>query len=87
MKSKYHFSFEDLKVYQKAMGFGELVLNQLKKFPKIKAYRLSSQFAGDADSIAFNIAEVTGSSDAKFLNYLGIERDTQRNVFRQLQKD
>jgi len=78
MKSKYHFNFEDLKVYQKAMDFGEIVHNQLKKFPKIEDYRLSSQFARTADSIAFNIAEGSGSSDARFLNYLGISRDSSR---------
>lgn len=78
MKSKYHFNFEDLKVYQKAMDFGEIVHNQLKKFPKIEDYRLSSQFARAADSIAFNIAEGSGSSDARFLNYLGISRDSSR---------
>jgi four helix bundle protein len=78
MKSKYHFNFEELKVYQKAMDFGEIVHHQLKKFPKIEDYRLSSQFARAADSIAFNIAEGSGSSDARFLNYLGISRDSSR---------
>ena len=78
MNSKYHFSFEDLKVYQKAIEFGEIVYKQLEKFPKIEDYRLSSQFARAADSIAFNIAEGSGSSDARFLNYLGISRDSSR---------
>lgn len=78
MKIKYHFNFEELKVYQKAMDFGEIVHHQLKKFPKIEDYRLSSQFARAADSIAFNIAEGSGSSDARFLNYLGISRDSSR---------
>jgi len=77
-KSKYHFKFEDLIVYQKAMEFGEIVHKQLKNFPKIEDYRLSSQFARDADSIGFNIAEGSGSSDARFLNYLGISRDSLR---------
>ncbi|MEO2058507.1 MAG: four helix bundle protein [Mesonia sp.] len=78
MKSKYHFNFEDLKVYQKAIDYGELVHHQLKSFPKIEDYRLSSQFARAADSIAFNIAEGSGSSDASFLNYLRIARDSSR---------
>jgi four helix bundle protein len=60
------------------MEFGEIVHNQLKSFPKIEDYRLSSQFARAADSIAFNIAEGSGSSDARFLNYLGISRDSSR---------
>lgn len=78
MKSEYHFNFEDLKVYQKAIEFGEMVYNQLKDFPKIEDYRLASQFARAADSIAFNIAEGAGSSDAMFLNYLRIARDSSR---------
>jgi four helix bundle protein len=78
MKSQYHFNFEDLKVYQKAMEYGEIVHNQVKDFPKIEDYRLSSQFARAADSIAFNIAEGSGSTDASFLNYLRIARDSSR---------
>ncbi|PNQ73830.1 four helix bundle protein [Hanstruepera neustonica] len=78
MKSKYHFNFEELKVYQKAIEYGELVHQQLNDFPKIEDYRLSSQFARAADSIAFNIAEGSGSSDAVFLNYLRIARDSSK---------
>jgi len=33
-KSAYHFNFEDLLVYQKAMEFGEVVEKLLVKFPK-----------------------------------------------------
>lgn len=60
------------------MDFGEIVFSQLEKFPKIEDYRLSSQFSRAADSIAFNIAEGSGSSDASFLNYLRIARDSSR---------
>ncbi len=49
---------------------------QLNEFPKFEDYRLSSQFARAADSIAFNIAEGSGSSDTSFLNYLRIARDS-----------
>ena len=78
MKSEHHFNFEELKVYQKAIEYGELVHKQLKDFPRIEDYRLSSQFARAADSVAFNIAEGSGSSDASFLNYLRIARDSSR---------
>jgi four helix bundle protein len=78
MKSEHHFKFEELKVYQKAIDFGEIVHSQVSSFPKIEDYRLSSQFARAADSIAFNIAEGSGSSDASFLNYLRIARDSSR---------
>lgn len=78
MKSEYHFSFEELKVYQKAIEFGEVVHSQISNFPKIEEYRLSTQFARAADSIAFNIAEGSGSTDASFINYLRIARDSAR---------
>lgn len=70
MKSKYHFRFEDLNVYQKAIHFGEVVNNQVNTFPQKEMYRLSSQFVRAADSIAFNIAEGSGSTDANFNRYL-----------------
>lgn len=78
MESEFHFKFEDLIVYQKAIEFGEIVHSQVSTFPKIEDYRLSAQFARAADSIAFNIAEGSGSSDASFLNYLRIARYSSR---------
>lgn len=78
MESEFHFKFEDLIVYQKAIEFGEIVHSQISTFPKIEDYRLSAQFARAADSIAFNIAEGSGSSDASFLNYLRIARESSR---------
>ncbi|WP_417854478.1 four helix bundle protein [Xanthomarina gelatinilytica] len=78
MKSQYHFNFEELIVYQKAIEYGELVHKQLNNFTKIEDYRLSFQFASVADSVTFNIAEGSGSSDAGFLNYLKIARDSSR---------
>ncbi|WP_317044407.1 four helix bundle protein [Nonlabens sp. MB-3u-79] len=33
-ESEYHFSFENLKVYQKAMDFGEVVNELVEQFPK-----------------------------------------------------
>ena len=68
-KSKYHFKFEDLQIYQKAIDFGELVNRQVELFPQHKIYRLSSQFIRAADSIAFNIAEGFGSTDVNFNRY------------------
>lgn len=72
MKSQYHFSFEDLIVYQKALEFAELVNQQIQKFPKHELYNLSSQFQRAADSISFNIAEGSAGSDAIFNRYLQI---------------
>ncbi len=70
MKSNYYFKFEDLLIYKRAIDFGESVNNQINTFPKLKTYRLSSQFIRAADSIANNIAEGSGSSDAQFNRYL-----------------
>ena len=71
MESKYHFSFEDLLVYQKAMGFGEDVNQQVKEFPKSERFELTSQFKRAADSIALNIAEGSSGTDKQFHYYLG----------------
>ncbi|MGO3689081.1 MAG: four helix bundle protein [Psychroflexus halocasei] len=71
MKSKYHFNFEDLKVYQKAIEFGEYVHNQTKQFPKPERFELTSQFKRASDSIALNIAEGSSGTDKQFYNYLG----------------
>lgn len=70
MKSKYYFKFEDLKIYQKAIDFGEGVNTQIISFPKEETYRLASQFIRAADSIANNIAEGSGSTDVQFNRYL-----------------
>lgn len=76
MKSQFYFKFEDLKVYQKAMEFGESVNNQVEKFPSHEIYKLSSQFIRAADSIALNIAEGSASTDANFVRYLKMAWDS-----------
>lgn len=75
-KSNYFFKFEELKIYQKAMVFGETINEQIKNFPKEETYRLSSQFIRAADSIALNIAEGSSSSDANFNRYLQMAWDS-----------
>ena len=69
-ESQYHFKFEDLLVYQKAMDFGEKVNVLVKYFPKYELYALSSQFRRASDSIALNIAEGYPGSDAQFIKHL-----------------
>ena len=70
MNSKYHFKFEDLIVYQKAMDFGEIVDNLVQSFPQRELYALSSQYRRAADSIALNIAEGYPGSDAQFVKHI-----------------
>lgn len=60
------------------MEFGEIVHSQTSTFPKTEDCRLSAQFARAADSIAFNIAEGSGSTDTSFINYLRIAKDSSR---------
>lgn len=76
MKSNYYFKFEELKIYQKAIHFGESVNVQINSFPKEETYRLASQFIRAADSIALNIAEGSASSDANFNRYLQMAWDS-----------
>lgn len=70
IKSNYHFKFEDLLVYQKAMDFGEVVDELVKKFPNHELYTLSSQFRRAADSVALNLAEGYPGSDAQFVKHI-----------------
>lgn len=71
MESKYHFRFEDLQVYQKAIEFGEFVNFLIKTFPREERFELTSQFKRASDSIALNIAEGSSGTDKQFYNYLG----------------
>lgn len=70
-ESAYHFNFEDLVVYQKALDFGEVVDKLVMNFPKREMYKLSSQFGRAADSIALNISEGYSGSDPQFHKHLG----------------
>ncbi len=66
------FNFEELQVYQKALKFISEVYQLTNTFPKEEIYRLNSQYIRAAVSIALNIAEGTGSSNAQFNRYLQI---------------
>lgn len=70
MKSKYHFKFEDLMVYQKSIDFGETTHQLCKKFPKDELFALTSQFRRASDSIALNIAEGYPGSDLQFIKHI-----------------
>lgn len=75
-ESEYHFSFENLMVYQKAILFGEQVNRLTESFPKKEMFRLSSQFSRAADSIAANISEGSASTDTNFNRYLKMAWDS-----------
>ena len=70
------FSFQDLKVWQKAVLFAEKVIRTIDKLqtPR-KHYRLIEQFESAATSIAMNIAEGKGRQTTKeFIQFLFIAR-------------
>ena len=71
-----HFKFEDLKVYQKALDFVDVVYDLTKTFPKQEQYNLVSQFNRASVSIALNIAEGHGDTNAQFNRFLRIARDS-----------
>ena len=67
-----HFSFEDLKVYQRTINFIDEVYVVTKKYPDSEKFNLVSQFQRAAVSISLNIAEGNGASNKENLKYLGI---------------
>ena len=68
------FSFEDLKVYQKALLYIDWVYKTTEVFPKKEIYALSNQFVRASQSIALNIAEGSGGTTQEFINFLRIAR-------------
>ena len=66
------FKFEELKVYNKAIDFVDLVYQTCEHFPKTEKYALSLQFTRAAGLIALNIAEGSSDSDKQFNRFLQI---------------
>jgi four helix bundle protein len=67
------FKFENLKVWQKAMDFGEDIFELSRKFPKDETYNLTSQIRRAVDSVALNISEGSiGQTDPEFKRFIGI---------------
>lgn len=73
-----HFNFEDLKVYQKALDFTDLVYEMTSKFPKSELYGLTSQFNRAAVSIVLNTSEGSGDTDSQFHRFLQLADDSIR---------
>jgi len=70
------FAFEDLKVYQKALEFVDIAYDVSSEFPKQEQYGLTSQLNRAAVSVALNIAEGAGDTDAQFNRFLQIAIDS-----------
>ncbi|MGJ8685696.1 MAG: four helix bundle protein [Nonlabens sp.] len=72
------FNFENLKIYQKSLDFIDEAHNSLTSFPKHEMYSLNSQFSRASNSIALNIAEGHGDTDAQFNRFLKIAEGSIR---------
>lgn len=67
-----HFSFEDLKVYQKALNFVDNVYSVTENYPSSEKFNLIDQFRRASVSISLNIAEGNGATNKENLKYLRI---------------
>ena len=72
------FNFENLNVYQKALDYIDFVYLITAKFPKGEQFGLTSQFQRAAQSIALNIGEGSGGSNAEFKQFIRISRRSIR---------
>ncbi|WP_036841282.1 four helix bundle protein [Polaribacter sp. Hel_I_88] len=66
------FKFEDLKLYQKALDFVDSTYKVTENFPSNENFSLTSQFRRASISIALNIAEGSGDTNAQFNRFLNI---------------
>lgn len=70
------FKFEDLKVYQKALDFVDLIYLTCNEYPNSERFALSSQFIRASVSIALNIAEGSSDTDKQFNRFLQMALDS-----------
>src|SRR5690554_4865659 len=66
------FSFEELRVYQKSLDFVDEVYKITKEFPNDERFGLTTQYPRAAQSIALNIGEGAGNTDAQFNRFLNV---------------
>jgi four helix bundle protein len=81
------FAFEDLTVYQRAMGFSVSIVNMIDELETSrKHYRLIEQLESSCTSIALNIAEGKGRySKKEFKQFLFIARGSLYETVTMLQ--
>ncbi len=72
------FDFENLRVYQKALDFVDVVYKITKAFPVEEKFGLTDQIRRAAVSVALNIAEGSGGSKPEFKQFVKIARRSVR---------
>ena len=80
--SEEQFDFENLKVYQKALDYLDLVYKVTKGFPKKELFSLTDQFRRASSSICLNIAEGSGGSKLNSGIFLKLPADQPGNALR-----
>ncbi len=78
-------SYEDLKVWQRAIDFTVTIYRCTKSFPKDERFGLISQMRRAATSIPSNVAEGKGRSDPDFARFLLQARGSAWELETQLQ--
>lgn len=65
------FNFEKLEVWQKAVGFADLVYSVTRPFPADERFGLTNQLRRAANSVSSNIAEGSARPRADYIKFLG----------------
>jgi four helix bundle protein len=66
------FKFENLKIWNLAMDYGEEIFQTSTNFPDEEKFNLTSQIRRASDSIALNISEGSiGQSELEFKKFMG----------------
>lgn len=68
------FKFEELRVYQDAIKFVDMVYELTEKWPREERYNLTDQFVRAAVSIVLNIAEGSGRTRKDFQHFISNSR-------------
>ena len=78
-------SYQDLQVWHRSVELSVAIYSVTQLFPQSEIYGLTSQMRRASVSIASNIAEGHGRSDAEFSRYLQIARGSLAELETQLE--